>query len=132
MTRSWAARWAVWSPAKNGQGNPDALPVWGLRGRHDGNDLHLTIDATIQYYCERVLAEGVSKRIEVQDGGFAIAMDPRPGPSWLRPTCPPYDLNNPRTIQRPGPLRQADAIKNDSSLSDEVPKQSTRSCSDEQ
>src|SRR5699024_9426126 len=41
----------------------------------DGNNLTLTIDATIQSYCESILQEGV-EQFDVQDGAFCLVMDP--------------------------------------------------------
>ena len=111
--------------AKNGRGTQMLYRYEDYEDAIDGNDLHLTIDATIQYYCERVLAEGIEK-FEVQDGGFAIAMDPKTGAILAWANSPTYDLNNPRTISDPVLSAKLDAIKNDSSLSDEErSKQST-------
>ena len=49
---------------------------------------HLTIDATIQYYCERILEEGIQK-FEVRTAALPSPWTPRPGPSWPGPTRPP-------------------------------------------
>ena len=104
--------------AKNGRGTQMLYRYEDYEDAIDGNDLHLTIDATIQYYCERVLAEGIEK-FEVQNGGFAIAMDPKTGAILAWANSPTYDLNNPRSISDPALSAKLDAIKSDSSLSDE-------------
>ena len=44
--------------AKNGKGTEMLYRYEDYYDATDGNDLNLTIDATIQYYCERILAEG--------------------------------------------------------------------------
>ena len=66
----------------------------------DGNTLHLTVDATIQYYCERILEKGI-EMFDVQDGGFVIAMDPKTGAIKAWATSPDFDLNDPWTITDP-------------------------------
>ena len=66
----------------------------------DGNDLHLTLDATIQYYCERTLEKGV-EMFDVQDGGFVIAMDPNTGAIKAWANSPTYNLNDPWTVSDP-------------------------------
>ena len=60
----------------------------------DGNDLNLTLDATIQYYCERILEKGI-EMFDVQNGGFVIAMDPKTGAIKGWANAPTYDLNDP-------------------------------------
>ena len=59
----------------------------------DGYDLTLTLDKTIQSYCERVLAEGI-EQYDVENGGFCIAMDPNTGAILGMASSPNYDLNN--------------------------------------
>ena len=66
----------------------------------DGNDLNLTLDATIQYYCERILEKGV-EMFDVQNGGFVIAMDPKTGAIKGWANSPTYDLNDPWGIVDP-------------------------------
>ncbi len=66
----------------------------------DGNDLTLTLDATIQYYCERILEKGI-EMFDVQDGGFVIAMDPKTGAIKGWANSPTYDLNDPWEVTDP-------------------------------
>ena len=64
------------------------------------NDVTLTIDTSIQYYCERVLEKGI-EMFEVQNGGFVIAMDPNTGAIRGWANSPTYDLNSPWTVSDP-------------------------------
>ena len=64
--------------AKNGVGTEMLYWFEDYYDATNGDDLTLTIDATIQSYCERVLAEGISS-YEVRKGGFCLAMDPNTG-----------------------------------------------------
>lgn len=59
----------------------------------DGYDLTLTIDATIQSYLEKTLEEGI-KKYDIQDGAFAIAMDPNTGAILGIASSPDFDPNN--------------------------------------
>ena len=104
--------------AKNGRGTQMLYRYEDYEDAVDGNDLHLTIDATIQYYCERILAEGVEK-FEAQDGGFVIAMNPKTGAILAWANSPTYDLNNPRTITDPNLLAKLQEVANDATLTDE-------------
>ena len=63
----------------------------------DGYNLTLTIDATIQSYLEKTLEEGI-KDFEVQDGAFAIAMDPKTGAIYGIASSPDFDPNQFTTI----------------------------------
>ena len=63
----------------------------------DGYDLTLTIDATIQSYLEKTLEEGI-KRYDIQNGAFAIAMNPKTGAIYGIASSPDFDLNNYSTI----------------------------------
>ena len=65
-----------------------------------GLNVQLTIDATIQSYCEKALADGISS-YEVRKGGFCIAMNPKTGAILAMASSPNYDLNNPRTVSDP-------------------------------
>lgn len=111
--------------AKNGKGSQLLYRYEDYEDAVDGNDLHLTIDATIQYYCERILEEGIEK-FEVRNGGFAIAMDPKTGAILAWANSPTYDLNDPRTISDPILSARLAAIQSNGALSDEEKsKQST-------
>ena len=63
----------------------------------DGYDLNLTIDVPIQSYLEKTLEEGI-KRYDIQEGAFAIAMNPRTGAVYGIASSPDFDLNNYSTI----------------------------------
>ena len=63
----------------------------------DGDDIYLTIDTTIQYYCEQILEEGIEK-YNVLNGGWVIAMDPDTGAILGMASSPTYDANNPSEI----------------------------------
>ena len=63
----------------------------------DGYDITLTIDSTIQSYLEKTLEEGV-KDFDVQDGAFAIAMNPKTGAIYGIASSPDFDPNNFRMI----------------------------------
>ena len=63
----------------------------------DGYNLTLTIDATIQSYLEKTLEEGI-KDFEVQDGAFAIAMNPKTGAIYGIASSPDFDPNQFTTI----------------------------------
>jgi len=66
----------------------------------DGCDVNITIDTTIQYFCERILEKGI-EMFDVQDGGFVIAMDPKTGAIKGWANAPNYDLNEPWTVSDP-------------------------------
>lgn len=85
----------------------------------DGYVLNLTLDATIQYYCERVLAKGI-EMFEVQNGGFAIAMDPRTGAILAWANSPNYDLNDPWGITDPILIQYLETVKNDPSAKEKA------------
>lgn len=63
----------------------------------DGNDIHLTIDATIQSYCESLLEEYCEK-YETQNGGTIIVMECDTGAILGMATSPGFDLNDYSTI----------------------------------
>lgn len=59
----------------------------------DGYDLTLTIDATIQSYLEKTLEEGIQE-FDVQEGAFAIAMNPKTGAILGIASSPDFDPNS--------------------------------------
>lgn len=59
----------------------------------NGYDIHLTLDATIQSYAEKALAEGIAL-FDIDKGGFCIVMDPNTGAVLAAASSPSYDLNN--------------------------------------
>ena len=76
----------------------------------DGNNLTLTIDATIQSYCESILQEGV-EQFDVQDGAFCLVMDPNTGAILGWANSPTFDLNDPWTVSDPVLLQYLEDIK---------------------
>ena len=63
-----------------------------IRAAHDGNNLVLTIDASIQYATEKYLAEGVARTEALS--GQAIVMDPQTGEVLAMATVPAFNPNN--------------------------------------
>ncbi|NCE63353.1 PASTA domain-containing protein [Pseudoflavonifractor sp. 524-17] len=104
--------------ARDGRGNQMLYRYEDYVDGVDGNNLHLTINATIQHYCERILEEGVEK-YEVQDGGFVIAMEPKTGAILAWANSPTYDLNKPRTIIDSGLNQRLEEIMNDPALTEQ-------------
>lgn len=84
--------------AKNGKGTEMLSRYENYYDATNGNDLHITIDATIQYYCERILEKGIAM-YDVQNGGFCIAMDPKTGAILAWANSPDYDLNAPSAVK---------------------------------
>ncbi len=62
----------------------------------DGDSLTLTLDATIQYYMEKALADGVNQYGAIQ--GWAVAMDPKTGAVFGLAKVPTFDLNEPTKV----------------------------------
>lgn len=96
--------------ARKGDGTELRYSFQNYYDATDGNDLHLTLDATIQYYCERVLEKGV-EMFDVQDGGFVIAMDPNTGAIKAWANSPTYDLNDPWTVSDPVLSQYLETVK---------------------
>ena len=86
--------------AKNARGEEMLSSYESYIDGEPGMNVQLTIDATIQSYCERTLAEGISS-YEARKGGFCIVMDPDTGAILAMASSPNYDLNDPRTISDP-------------------------------
>ena len=105
--------------AKNGRGTEMLYRYEDYYDATNGDNLTLTIDATIQYYCERVLAEGVEK-FDVQNGGFAIAMDPNTGAILAWANSPTYDLNEPWTVTDPVLQEYLTTVQNDPSAKEDA------------
>ena len=95
--------------AKNGNGTEMLSRYENYYDATDGDNLTLTIDSTIQYYCERILEKGI-ETFEVQNGGFAIAMDPNTGAILAWANSPSYDLNSPSTISDPTVKAELEAL----------------------
>ncbi len=75
----------------------------------DGNDLHLTIDSTIQYYVERGLEDMIS-RYGAKNGATGIVMDVNSGALLAVASSPNYDLNDPRAIYDSLLQQELDAV----------------------
>ena len=97
--------------AKNGKGTEMLSRYENYYDATNGNNLNLTIDASIQYYCERILDKGI-EMFDVQNGGFAIAMDPKTGAILAWANSPTYDLNSPSAVNSEKTLAELETIKN--------------------
>lgn len=78
----------------------------------DGYDLTLTIDATIQSYLEKTLEEGIVD-FDIQEGAFAIAMNPKTGAVLGIASSPEFDPNNYSKVTDERLLSQMEADKNE-------------------
>ena len=105
--------------AKNGKGTEMLYSFEEYYDATDGNDITLTLDSTIQYFCESILEKGV-EQFEVQDGGFCIAMDPNTGEILAWANSPTYDLNDPWGITDPVLNQYLETVKNDPNASEEA------------
>lgn len=63
----------------------------------NGNDLYLTIDATLQHYLEKHLQEMIDE-FEVKNRACGIIMNVNTGAILAMASCPSFDLNNPYEI----------------------------------
>lgn len=79
--------------AKTGRGTEMYNSFSSFEDAVNGYNINLTIDATIQAYAEKALAEGIVA-YDIQDGGFCIVMDPNTGELLAAASSPTYDLNN--------------------------------------
>ena len=105
--------------ARNGDGTEMKYSFQEYYEATDGNDLHLTVDSTIQYYCERILEKGV-EMFDVQNGGFVIAMDPKTGAIKAWANSPSYDLNDPWTITDPVLNQYLETVQNDPAAAEDA------------
>ncbi len=105
--------------AKNGVGTEMLYWFEDYYDATDGDSLTLTIDATIQSFCESILKKGV-EQFDVQDGGFCIAMDPNTGEILAWANSPTYDLNDPWGVTDPVLSAYLESVKNDPSASEEA------------
>ena len=78
----------------------------------DGYDLTLTIDATIQSYLEKTLEEGIVD-FDVQEGAFAIAMNPKTGAILGIASSPEFDPNSYSKVTDERLLAQMETDKNE-------------------
>lgn len=105
--------------AKKGDGTEMRYSFQDYYDATDGNNVTLTIDASIQYYAERVLEKGI-EMFEVQDGGFAIVMDPNTGEILAWANSPTYDLNSPWTVSDPVLEEYLETVKNDPNAAEDA------------
>ena len=108
--------------AKNAAGTEMLSSYENYIDAQPGLNPHLTIDATIQSYCERTLEEGISS-YEVRKGGFCIAMNPKTGAVLAMASTPNYDLNSPCTVTDPVLSQYLEQVQNDPSTSEEAYKE---------
>lgn len=104
--------------AKNASGTEMLSNYEAYIDEENGCDLHLTLDATIQYYAEKTLEEGI-EQYEAQYGGFCIVMNPKTGAIYAMASYPDYDLNEPRVIKDTATAEQLAALQADENTSDE-------------
>ena len=77
----------------------------------NGEDVTLTIDATIQYYLEKHLQQAVED-YDVQNGAAAIAMDPKTGALLGMASLGNFDLNDYQAVSEEA-QEEIDAAEND-------------------
>lgn len=83
--------------AKNARGTDLMNFFQDYYDAEDGDNVKLTIDATIQAYCEKYLKEGIQE-YDVRKGGFIIVMDCKNGAILGMASSPSYDLNQYSTV----------------------------------
>ena len=105
--------------AKNASGTEMKYSFQDYYDASDGNTLHLTVDATIQYYCERILEKGI-EMFDVQNGGFVIAMDPKTGAIKAWANSPSYDLNTPWSVTDPVLSEYLAAVQEDPTAAEDA------------
>lgn len=94
--------------AKTGSGTEMYNSYSSFEDAVNGYDVRLTIDATIQSYAEKALAEGI-ETFDIEKGGFCIIMDPNTGAVLAAASSPTYDLNNYSDIVDPKLSQQVEA-----------------------
>jgi len=78
----------------------------------NGNDLYLTIDATLQHYLEKHLQEMVDE-FEVRNRACGVIMNVNTGAILAMASCPSFDLNNPYEISDPKVSAEIDKLTGD-------------------
>ena len=84
--------------ARSGSGTELPFRYEDMFDPESGNNLHLTIDSTIQMFAEKTLAEGIEE-FEVQNGAVCIVMNPKTAAILAFANTPNYDLNQPHAIE---------------------------------
>ncbi|MDR0818622.1 MAG: PASTA domain-containing protein, partial [Oscillospiraceae bacterium] len=75
----------------------------------EGNSITLTIDATLQYYLEKHLAQAIADN-EVQNGGMGLIMDVNTGAILAAATLPDFDPNNYNVLNDTANMNLSDAF----------------------
>lgn len=83
--------------ATDGLGNEMPYKNDKIYAAKDGSSVYLTIDATLQYYCERELANCVEQN-DVDNRACAIIMNAKTAEILAMATTPGYDLNDRNSI----------------------------------
>lgn len=83
--------------ANDAQGNEMPYKNDKIYAAKDGNSLYLTIDSTLQYYCERELEKCVEQN-NVDNRACAIIMNAKTGAVLAMASVPGYDLNDRNAI----------------------------------
>ncbi len=96
--------------AKNSRGTDLSYYYSDYYDAEDGQSLYLTLDTTIQYYCEQTLQEGIEK-YNVLHGGWCIAMDPNTGAILGMASSPNCDLNDASTVTDETLLKELEELK---------------------
>ncbi|MBQ5333774.1 MAG: PASTA domain-containing protein [Oscillospiraceae bacterium] len=86
--------------ANDAQGNEMPYKNDKIYAAKDGNSIYLTIDSTLQYYCERELAKCVEQN-NVDNRACAIMMNAKTGEILAMATSPGFDLNDKGEIYAP-------------------------------
>ncbi len=84
--------------AKDPTGNDMLYEYEQYYAAQNGNDLMLTIDATVQYYLEKNLA-AMAQEYNAKNGATGIIMDVTTGAIVAMASYPTYDLNDASTVQ---------------------------------
>jgi len=93
--------------AKNGVGTDLMNFFQDYYDAENGDNIYLTIDSTIQAYCESYL-EQYCTRYQTQNGGVIIAMECDTGAILGMAMSPNFDLNNYSTVTDPTLLAKVD------------------------
>lgn len=97
--------------AKTGAGFQMLSTYENYMDAEDGQDLHLTIDASIQSMAEQLLQEGVES-YDVQNGGIVIAMNPQTGAIYAMASTPDFDPNSYSQIIDQNLLAELESVEN--------------------
>jgi len=96
--------------AKTGRGFQMLSSYENYLDAEDGENLTLTMDASIQSLAEQLLQEGIAA-YDVQKGGTAIVMNPSTGAVYAMASTPDFDPNRYSDILDPDLQAQVDSAK---------------------